>query len=91
MVEHGDIFGDVDRVAVGDGYAALAEAKCGSVGGEIYAGEDGVGGGGGDPTIPEEMVLGAPSGGETGLFEESGLGAPLFDPGVALGLATVNV
>ena len=91
VVKHGDVFGDVDWVAVCDGYAALAEAKCGSVGGEIYAGEDGVGGGGGDPTIPEEMVLRAPDGGKAGLLEESGLGAPLFDPGVALGLAAVNI
>ena len=30
-------------------------------------------------------------GGEAGLFEESGLGAPLFDPGVALGLTAVNI
>ena len=91
MVEHGDVFSDVDGVAVGDGNAALAEAQRGSVGGEIYTGEDGVGGGGCDPTIPEEMVLGAPDGGEAGLFEESGFSAPLFDPRVALGLAAVDI
>ena len=91
VVEHGDVLGDMDRVSVGDGNPALAEAKGGGLASEVGAGEDGVGRGGGDPAVPEEVMFGDPDGGEAGLFVEAGLGAPFLDPGVTFDPAAVDV
>jgi len=91
VVEHRYVLGDVDGMTVGDGDATLAKAKGGGLTCEVGAGKDGVGGGGGDPAVPEEVVLCDPDGCETGLFVEAGLGAPFFDPGVTLDLASVGV
>ena len=91
VVEHGDVLGDVDGMTVGDGDATLAEAKGGGLAGEVGAGEDGVGGGRGDPAVPEEVVFSNPNRGEAGLFVEAGLGAPFLYPWVAFDLAAVGV
>ena len=58
---------------------------------EVGTGEDWVGRGRRNPTVPKEVMFSAPDGSESSLFVESGFGTPFFNPGIALDLATVGV
>ena len=78
VVEEGHVLGDAEGVPVGEDDAALADAEGIGMSREVLPEHEGVGRSA-EPSIPGKVVLGDPDGGETALFEESGLLAHFVD------------